>query len=167
MNTRKRPVKDAGERELKMSLLSEMEEQSKKRIADNKRIPLAARLKLDWADQNPDYHYYWATDSQDYPISLQDMCDAGFVFERHQYGQRKGDPVIQNSRGCNLYLMKQPKELHLEDMARQNEAAQSQYRDNTEVGEREYAGDSKKLGEGNPVTLELESVDDAISLMGG
>lgn len=166
--TRARPITDQGEQVLKMTVLDELEQNAQKRISSGKRIPLAARLKLDWSNQEEGYNYQWATDSQGYPISLQQMLESGYTFVRHDFGQLKGQAVIQHSKGCNLYLMRCEDKFFQEDEKLKHEKAVAQHQQISKVGNREYAGDSKELGKGKVADLSFkETPSDAIEIMTG
>ena len=95
---RSRPAQHSGERKLKMNILDEMESEAQNRIGKSAggRIALSAKLKLEWSDCEEGFYYQWATDSESYPINLQQYCDAGYTFVRHKAGSSKGEPVIQN-----------------------------------------------------------------------
>ena len=165
--TRKRPIKDQGEQVLKMTILDEMENAAQKRIKGGNRVALAPKLKLDWSNQEKGYNYQWATDSDSYPITLQQMVDSGYVFVRHSTGSIKGEPVIQHSKGCNLYLMRCKDEFYIEDQKAKHAKAVAQHQQITQVGDREYAGESKELGKGKVAKLSFEETPDAINLMEG
>ena len=164
---RGRPVQHQDERTRKMSSLDEMEQQAAARIKQSGRISLAPKLKLAWANQDPNYMYMWASDSETYPVKLQDMCNAGYTFVRHEHGIQKGEPVCHNSKGCNLYLMKQPKELFEEDEKAKHEKSLANYNEIMQVGSREYAGDSKELGKGKVAKIEYTENPDAINQLTG
>ena len=78
----------------------------KERIKNGGRVALAPKLKLDWSNQEKGFNYQWATDSDSYPITLQQMLDSGYTFVRHMNGSLSGQHVIQQSKGCNLYLIR-------------------------------------------------------------
>ncbi len=165
---RARPITEQGENALKMSVLDELEVAAQKQITGGKRIPLSAKLKLDWSNQEAGYNYQWATDSIGYPISLQQMLESGYTFVRHNFGELKGTHVIQHSKGCNLYLMRCEEKFFKEDEKLKHEKAVAQHQQITQVGGREYAGDSKELGKGKVADLSFkETPSDAISLMQG
>ena len=152
-----------------MTVLDEMEQNAQKRITGGKdgRIALSARLKLDWGNVEEGYHYHWASDSENYPINLQQMCEAGYTFIRHETGVVKGEQVIQNSKGCQLYLMRCPIEYFEADEAVKNAKSIAQHAEISQVGNREYAGSSKELGQGKVAQLSIEENPTAISLMEG
>ena len=166
---RGRPPQHSGERNLKMTVLDEMEDRAKKRITSKGegRIPLSPKLKLDWAACEEGFHYQWASDSENYPINLQQMCDAGYTFVRHEHGSMAGEHVIQNSRGCSLYLMRCPEAYFQADQEAINAKSIAQHKEIMQVGNREYAGDSKELGKGKVATLSIEENPDVINLMEG
>lgn len=168
-NKRMRPTHHQDERSIKMSVLNDMEESAQKRISGNKsgRVALSAKLKLEWGNIEEGYHYHWASDSDNYPVNLQQMCDAGYTFVRHEAGAIKGQQVIQNSKGCQLYLMRCPMEYFEADEELKNSKSIAQHAEITQVGKREYAGDSKELGQGKVAQLNFEESPDAIKLMGG
>ncbi len=165
--TRKRPVKDQGEAALKMSILDEMENAAQERISAGQRIALAPKLKLDWSNQEPGFNYQWATDSESYPITLQQMLDSGYTFVRHKNGSLSGQHVIQHSKGCNLYLMRCKEEFYKADQKAKHDKAVAQHQQISQVGSREYAGESKELGKGKVADLSFQESPDAISLMEG
>lgn len=162
-----RPMQHRGEKIDKMTSLDEMEQAAQLRINDGGRVPIKAALKLQWNDIEDGFHYQYASDSENYPISLQQMVDAGYTFVRHKHGEQRGVPIVKNSRGCRLYLMRCPQEYFEEDQARIHEKSIRQYKEITQVGEREYAGESKELGKGKPVHMEFDDTPDAIRLMEG
>ena len=98
--TRKRPLVDQGEKVLQTSYLDDMEKLGNARVeANGQRVPLAPKLKLEWSNQQPGYNYQWASDSETYPISLQQMCDSGYTFVRHENGGlNRVEPVVQHIR---------------------------------------------------------------------
>ena len=164
---RERPTHHTGEANIKANVLDEMEQAAQQRIASGQRVSLSPKLKLAWNDVEPDFNYQWASDSENYPINLQQMVDAGYTFVRHKYGSIAGDKVIQHSKGCNLYLMRCPLEYFEADQARIHEKTIQQHKEIMEVGSREYAGKSKQLGEGQTVELDYtDNPQDALSLMG-
>lgn len=166
--TRKRPLHEQGDNEIKMTVLDELEQAAQKRITGGKRIPLAAKLKLEWTNQEEGYNYQWATDSAGYPITLQQMLESGYTFVRHGFGQLTGQAVIQHSKGCKLYLMRCENKYFEEDQAIKHEKAIAQHKQITQVGDREYGGDSKELGKGKVASLSFkETPQDAIDLMTG
>lgn len=166
--TRARPIHEQGEQALKMVVLDDLEKAAQNRISAGKRVPLAAKLKLDWSNREEGYNYQWATDSDGYPISLQQMLESGYTFVRHDFGQLQGQPVIQHSKGCNLYLMRCEDKFFQEDEKIKHEKAVAQHQQITQVGQREYAGDSKELGKGKVADLSFkETPNDAIDLMTG
>ncbi len=166
--TRKRPIHEQGEKVIQMTVLDELEQQAQKKLKSGGRVPLAAKLKLDYTNQEPGYHYEWATDSQGYPISLQQMLESGYTFVRHDFGQLKGQVIIQHSKGCKLYLMRQAEEYHVIDEKLKHEKASAQYQQINQVSEREYAGESKELGKGKVADLSFkETPSDAIDIMQG
>lgn len=168
MTTRKRPVAEQGEKVIKMTILDEMEQRAQSRLKEGgARIPLAAKLKLDWSDQEPGYNYQFATDSESYPITLQQMLDSGYTFVRHKHGSNAGQAVVQHSKGCKLYLMRCTDEYFKEDQKLKHEKAVAQHQQISNVGNREYAGDSKQLGEGKVASLGFKETPDAINLMTG
>lgn len=165
--TRARPIKDQGEQVLKMTVLDEMELASQERIKNGGRVALAPKLKLDWSNQEKGFNYQWATDSDSYPITLQQMLDSGYTFVRHMNGSLSGQHVIQHSKGCNLYLMRCKDEFYKADQKIKHEKSVAQHQQITQVGSREYAGKSKELGEGKVAELSIQESPDAISLMEG
>ncbi len=164
---RGRPVKDQGEQVLKMTILDEMEVAAQERIKGGGRVALAPKLKLDWSNQEKGFNYQWATDSESYPITLQQMLDSGYTFVRHMNGSLSGQHVIQHSKGCNLYLMRCKDEFYLADQEAKHQKAVAQHQEINQVGVREYAGESKELGEGKVASLSIQESPDAISLMEG
>lgn len=164
---RQRPPHHEGHTSAQHTVLDEIEQRAQKRIAGGDRVALKANKKLDWNDIEPGYNYQWATDSETYPVNLQQMCDAGYTFVRHKHGQLAGTPVVMNSKGCNLYLMRCPEKYFLEDQKRVHEKSVRQYKEITQVGDREYAGDSKEMGEGKPVKMELSDTPESLRLMEG
>lgn len=164
---RERPTADLGEREQMLSTLDEMESRAKANVKGGSRVTLASKLKLEWANQEKGFYYYWATDSESYPVSLQQMLDAGYTFVRHEAGISRGKQVIKNSKGCNLYLMRQADEYREADNAIKNAKAIAQHKEIMNVGSREYAGRSKELGQGKVAELTFEETPDAIKLMTG
>lgn len=165
---RARPVEHQGEREQKLDTLDELEMAAKQRVKSGNRISLAPKLKLEWSNQDPNFHYYWATDSEQSPVDLQTLMEAGYTFERYTSGQRRGEKVVQHSKGCKLYLMKQPKDLFELDQKEIHAKSVAQHQEIMGVGAREYAGQSKELGKGKPVELEItKESPDPISLMEG
>ncbi len=163
---RERPIVHQGEQAQKMTYLDELEVASQQRIKGGKRIPLAAKLKLDWSNQEEGYNYQWATDSDGYPISLQQMLESGYTFVRHGFGSLAGQHVIQHSKGCNLYLMRCEQKYFEEDEKIKHEKAVAQHAQISQVSGREYAGDSKELGKGEVASLSFkETPNDAIDLM--
>ena len=165
--TRKRPIKDQGDAILKSTILDEMENAAQNRISEGRRVPLAPKLKLDWSNQQEGYNYQWATDSETYPISLQQMCESGYTFVRHENGGLAGQHVIQHSKGCNLYLMRCEDKFYKEDQKAKHAKSLAQYSQITEVGDREYGGSSKETGKGKVNELSFQETPDAIGLMGG
>ncbi|MAE22023.1 MAG: hypothetical protein CMK92_06280 [Pseudomonas sp.] len=167
---RGRPTQHQGEKNLKMHTLLEMQENAQKRIQSGNRVPLTSKLKLEMAGLDPNFEYVWASDSTTNPISLQQRCEAGYTFVTNEFGESKGDPVVQNSKGCNLYLMRVPKDIFQADEREKHAKSIKNYQEIMQVGDREYAGESKELGKGKVSTLSIEDapkVDDAISLMEG
>ena len=164
---RGRPPQHKGERDQQMQFLSEMQDLAQKRIKSKGRAPLSAKLKLDWAHKEEGYHYMWASDSEKYPVSLQQMCEAGYTFVTYDHGSMAGEFVVQNSKGCNLYLMRQPNELFQEDQEAIHKKSIDMHKEIMGVGAREYAGESKELGKGKVADLSFEKSPDAISLMEG
>lgn len=165
--TRKRPLTDQGEKVLKTSFLDDMEKLGNERVEAGQRVPLAPKLKLEWSNQQPGYNYQWASDSETYPISLQQMCDSGYTFVRHENGGLKGQPVVQHSKACNLYLMRCEDKYYKEDQEAKHAKSLAQYSQITEVGGREYGGNSKETGKGKVNELSFQETPDAINLMGG
>lgn len=163
--SRQRPVKDQGEQALKSTILDELETAAQARIKTNGRIALAPKLKLDWTHKKEGFTYMWASDSESYPVNLQQMFDSGYTMVRHEAGSHKGTPVTMNSKGCNLYLVHIPTEMFLEDEKIKQEKSNRNYRDIQNVGSREYAGESKELGQGTVAKHKYEENPDAISLM--
>ena len=160
--SRGRPRKDQGQRALMMESLSEIESKAQQRIKSDGRVPIAPKSKLDWHDQDPDYQYYWASTSEDYPVKIQQFLDAGYTMVRHDSGNIKGEPVIMNSRGCDLYLLRIPKEYYLEDEKIKRDKSLNQVKQiNEKVSEREYAGNDGKVAK-----HEYVESPDAIDLMG-
>jgi hypothetical protein len=76
-------------------------------------------------NQEPGYHYYWASDSQDIPGGIKRFLDAGYTFVTDP--TKVGDPTVNQSsgigsavsinggRGTRLYLMRIPLEWYNED----------------------------------------------------
>ncbi len=168
-NTRSRPTHHQDERSIKMTILNEMEEMAQTRIKSkgSSRVALSPKLKLEWSDCEEGFYYHWASDSENYPINLQQMCDAGYTFVRHKHGSAAGELVIQNSKGCQLYLMRCPQAYFEEDQAIKNAKSIAQHAEISQVGSREYAGSSKELGQGKVAQLSIEENPDAIRLMEG
>lgn len=166
--SRGRPAQDRGEQSIQMSTLMEQQQAAQKRLKRDGRINLAPKSKLDWANKEEGYHYEWASNSETYPVKLQDMFNAGYTMVTHDAGQNSGEPVIMNSKGCNLVLVRIPLEYYLEDEKVKQDKSLRQVREiNNQVGEREYAGDSKELGRGKVATHEAKAESpDAIDLMG-
>lgn len=166
--SRGRPAQDKGERSIQTSTLMEQQQAAQKRIKTDGRINMAPRSKLDWADKEDGFHYEWASNSETYPVKIQDLFNAGYTMVTHDSGQNKGEPVIMNSKGCNLVLVRIPIEYHQEDERIKQEKSLRQVREiNNQLGEREYAGESKVLGEGKVATHKFEESPDAIDLMEG
>lgn len=165
--TRKRPIVEQGDQVLKMTILDEMEAAAQVRIKAGGRVALAPKLRLEWSMQEPGYNYMFASDSETYPISLQQMVNSGYTFVRHDAGQISGQSVIQHSRGCKLYLMRCKEEFYLADQKAKHEKSVALHKQITQVGNREYAGESTEIGKGKVATLSFQEVPDAISLMEG
>lgn len=167
--TRGRPPQHQDERAIKMTVLDEMEEAAQKRIHKDggTRVALSPKLKLEWQDIEEGFHYQWSSDSENYPVNLQQMVDAGYTFVRYKHGSLAGQHVIQNSKGCNLYLMRCPEEYFQADQKVINQKAIAQHKQIMEVGAREYAGESKTLGEGKVADLSFTESPDAINLLEG
>ena len=152
---RGRPPQERSEQERKMDTLDEMEQRASKRVKGGQRISLSPKLKLEWNDVEEGFNYQWASDSETYPINLQQMVDAGYTFVRFKHGGLAGEKVIKHSKGCNLYLMRCLDEYFQQDQAEKHKKSIQLHKDIMEVGSREYAGDSKELGKGKPVTLSI------------
>ena len=151
-----------------MTVLSEMEQQAQLRIKEHGRVPLKNKLKLQYHDQEPGFHYVFHTDSETYPISLQAMVDAGYTFVRYKHGQLAGTPITKSSGAVTLYLMRIPEEWYEEDQKRVHEKSIKQLKDISGVGEREYAGEhGTELGKGKPIDMKIEDTPDALKLMTG
>ena len=155
---RGRPSQDRGEKNQAFATLDEMEKQAKERFAsgDTKRIPVHGKTKLNWSDQDPDFHYFWATDSETYHVTLQDMVEAGYTFVRHEHGPNRGSQVVKSSKGCNLYLMKQPREYFEEDEQIKHSRALERAKEINQVQAHEYAGSSKEAGKGKVAQLDVQ-----------
>lgn len=166
--TRQRPIHEQGEKVIQMTILDEMEEQAKRKLKAGGRVPLAAKLKLDWTNKEEGYHYEWATDSIGYPISLQQMLESGYTFVRHDFGQLKGQVIIQHSKGCKLYLMRQADEYHEVDENLKRQKSANQYQQINQVNAREYADKTGEAGKGKVANLSFEDTPkDAIDIMQG
>lgn len=168
---RGRPPQHQGEKNIKMTVLDEMEANAQKRMSESGRVPLTSKLKLEWSKKEDGFQYVWASDSETNPIRLQQRLESGYTFVRHEAGQLRGEPVVQNSKGCNLYLMRVPDEYFQADEKEKHEKSLKNYREIMNVGDREYAGDSKELGKGKVNTFSVATPptegSDAISLMEG
>lgn len=147
--TRQRPPQDQGK---EIDSLDEIEQRAKARIKESgQRAPLAGKLKLEWADQEEGFHYFWASDAESTPIPIQDLLESSYEFVRYKHGVHASEKVIKNSKGCKLYLMRITVELHEENMRLQRATIDEVEKNLHEVGVREYGGDSKELGKGTPI----------------
>lgn len=152
---RGRPPQERSEQERKMDTLDEMEQRAAQNIKSGQRISLSPKLKLEWNDVEKGFNYQWATDSETYPINLQQMMDAGYTFVRFKHGGLAGEKIIKHSKGCNLYLMRCPDEYFQKDQEQKHKKSIALHQQIMQVGKREYAGESKELGKGKPVTLTM------------
>ncbi len=151
-----RPPHHRGEAGNKYLYLDEIEQQAKKRIEASGRVPATAKQKLQVSDLDPNYHHTWASDAEGHPVNLQQMLEAGYTFWRYDAGPLRGQPRVQYSKGCNLYLMRCPLEYFLEDQEKIHEKNRQQMAEVNRVGSREYGGKSKEPGQGKPLSLDYE-----------
>tara|TARA_R110000803_G_scaffold115793_5_gene184353 strand:- start:1895 stop:2380 length:486 start_codon:yes stop_codon:yes gene_type:complete len=147
-NTRGRPPEHKGK---EVDSLDELEQQAKNRISTDGRAHLSGKLKLEWRDQDPSYHYSWASNSEGSSNGIQDYLESGYEFVRKTTGTQAGEKVIVNSKGCLLYLLRIPVKLHEENMRIQRDKINGTEQMLLDVGDREYAGDSKELGKGSAI----------------
>lgn len=165
---RERPVHHQDERSQRFQTLMDMQQAAQNRISDGgKRISLKSARNLDWADQDPNFHYYWGSDAERSAVSLQQLFDSGYTMVTHDYGAQKGNPVVKHSKGCTLYLMRQPMEYFQLDQDELNKRNNERMQEIKGVGAREYAGDSKELGKGKVAKFEYTENPDAISILDG
>lgn len=165
-----RPPQHRGVSAVEFESLNEMEQNAQRRIEGNGRVKLRAALKLEWNDCEPGFVYQWGSDAENYPVGLQQMLDAGYTFVRYKHGALSGTPVVQNSRGCRLFLMRIPEAWFDADQNEKHEKSIRLYKEVNQVGEREYAGESKELGKGKPVKMEITDTpqkSEALKLMEG
>lgn len=146
---RGRPPQDQGKA---LDTLDEIEQLAKSRIKADGRASLQGKLQLNWSDKDPDYHYFWASDAEKTPLPLQSLLEAGYEFNRYSTGMHKGEKIVKASKGCKLYLMRIPVELHQENMSQHANRVNLTEKQLLGLGEREYAGDSKELGKGAAIS---------------
>jgi hypothetical protein len=148
---RGRPPKDAPDRDL-VDSLDQLEQQAKMRLSNNGRSSLTGTLNLTWTDKDPDYHYYWHSDSENIKITFTDLLNNGYEFVRKQYGSDRGEKIVKKRGVTNNYLMRIKRELHEENQAAHMKEIARKEQDLNSLNSREYGGKSTKYGEGSAVT---------------
>lgn len=164
---RPRPPEDSGPFADKSDSLDQMEQRAALRVKEGGRVPLSSQLKLEWNDIEEGFNYQWASDAERYPVKLQQMVDAGYMFVRYKHGTFKGEKVVKTSGSCKLYLMRCPEEYHIADMEKKHEKSVRQYREVMQVPDNLMAENSTTRGEGKAGKLSLEDNPDVLSLIEG
>lgn len=164
--TRKRPVEDR-DTERKLDTLDQIEAQARERIAGGQRASLDKKQKLNWDNKDPNFRYFWASDSETSTAKPQDLLFGGYEFERFENGPYRGEKVIERGRdGSNMYLMRIPMSLYNEAMQRAEQELSRKEADLLKLKENEYAGDSKEVGKGKTVSQKYVKEDGQSPLMG-
>lgn len=158
---RQRPLE---EQDRLLDTLDELEAQAKIKISEGTIASLGRKLNLEWSHKNPDFEYYWFIDGENQQTPA-DALFAGWEFERFHQGSIRGEKVIKSKHGVTHYLMRMPNDMYKEKKAKYALEVNKKDKDLLEVGEREYAGDSKEIGKGKAVKQEFVDNPDISPLM--
>lgn len=158
VSERQRPVE---EQDRVLDSLDELELHAKQLVKSGTVATLGTKLNLEWNHKKPGFEYYWFVDGNN-QMSPSDAVYAGWTFERSEHGQERGQKIIKKKGESTSYLMMLPINLHQEREKAYNIEVNNKDRALLQVGEREYAGDSKETGKGN-VLDQQRYVDPEIS----
>ncbi len=153
--TRKRLEKDLSERESVLDSFGEMEAAAQKRIKASGRKSSLPGMKLNIANQNPDYHYFWASNNENSPGYHGDMLEQGYQYVRHEYGEHKGEVLQNKTKSTTLYAMRILKTEREEILKEYRERVSSTERGLRKLEENQYAADES--GKGVTQTQETKS----------
>jgi len=108
MTARKRLQKDQGDREAVLDAFGEMEASAAKRIKASGRMSSLPGMKLKIPNQDPDFHYFWATDLMGSSGYHGDMLERGYKYVRHEVGEYAGEVLQNKHKSTTLYAMRIP-----------------------------------------------------------
>lgn len=127
-----------------------------------KRIPMdqGMNLDVDKTLESEDYFYRWFAEHAGKGGRVDRAEKAGYEICTNE----TGEPITRSSGDGKLYLMRLPKQYHLEDMARKREKVKATLDQQTQLKSNEYAPTKNRPDGGDSSVVEHRETDNPYAM---